>query len=122
MFKNFHGYHLLESYHHWKQEHRMNRNPLGMKGLKIAIAVIVTLLLWFVPASCYGLTQINLIEQRVIGIFAFAALMWLFDAVPAWTTSMVVVVLLLFATSNSALWFLQTDSAGVKFENLVKYK
>ncbi|MDE6535317.1 MAG: SLC13 family permease [Muribaculaceae bacterium] len=122
MFKNFHGYHLLESYHHWKQEHRMNRNPLGMKGLKIAFAIAVTLIFWFVPASCYGLNTINPIEQRVIGIFAFAALMWLFDAVPAWTTSMVVVVLLLFATSNSGLWFLQTDAAGEKFENLVKYK
>ena len=45
--------------------------------------------------------------------------MWLFEAVPAWTTSLVVVVLLLFCTSNSALWFFQTDAAGVKFTNLV---
>lgn len=119
MFKNFHGYHLLESYHEWKREHRMNRNPLGLKGLKISIAVIVTLLFWFVPASTYGLTGINLIEQRVIGIFAFAALMWLFDAVPAWTTSMVVVVLLLFTTSDSSLWFLRPESSEIK---LVSYK
>lgn len=119
MFKNFHGYHLLESYHEWKREHRMNRNPLGLRGLKISIAVIVTLLFWFVPASAYGLTGINPIEQRVIGIFAFAALMWLFDAVPAWTTSMVVVVLLLFTTSDSSLWFLRPESSEVK---LVSYK
>lgn len=119
MFKNFHGYHLLESYHNWKKEHRMNRNPLGLRGLKISIAVIVTLLLWFVPASAYGLTGINMIEQRVIGIFAFAALMWLFDAVPAWTTSMVVVVLLLFTTSDSSLWFLRPADSEIK---LVSYK
>ena len=119
MFKNFHGYHLLESYHEWKREHRMNRNPLGLKGLKISIAVIITLLFWFVPASAYGLTGINPIEQRVIGIFAFAALMWLFDAVPAWTTSMVVVVLLLFTTSDSSLWFLRPTDSEVK---LVSYK
>ncbi len=119
MFKNFHGYHLLESYHEWKKEHRMNRNPLGLKGLKIAIAVIATLFFWFVPASTYGLTGINPIEQRVIGIFVFAALMWLFDAVPAWTTSMVVVVLLLFTTSDSSLWFLRPESSDIK---LVSYK
>lgn len=119
MFKNFYGYHLLESYHEWKREHRMNRNPLGLRGLKISIAVIITLLFWFVPASAYGLTGINIIEQRVIGVFAFAALMWLFDAVPAWTTSMVVVVLLLFTTSDSSLWFLRPESADVK---LVSYK
>ena len=119
MFKNVYGYHLLESYHEWKREHRMNRNPLGLRGLKISIAVIITLLFWFVPASAYGLTGINIIEQRVIGVFAFAALMWLFDAVPAWTTSMVVVVLLLFTTSDSSLWFLRPESADVK---LVSYK
>lgn len=122
MFKNFHGYHLLESYHQWKREHRANKNPLALKGVKISIAVIVTLLLWLIPAANYGLTGINIVEQRVIAVFAFAALMWLFDAVPAWTTSMVVVVLLLFCTSDSALWFLQTDAAGVKYDNLVKYK
>lgn len=100
----------------------MDRNPNGIKALKLSIAVIVTLLLWFVPAASYGLTEINIVEQRVIGIFAFAALMWLFDAVPAWTTSMVVVVLLLFTTSDSGLWFMQTSADGVKYENLVKYK
>ena len=59
-------------------------------------------------------------QHRVLSIFAFAALMWLFDSVPAWTTSLLVVVLLLFCTSDSALWFFQTDYAtGTKFENLV---
>lgn len=122
MFKNFHGYHLLESYHQWKKDHRASKNPLGLKGLKIAIAIAVTLLLWFVPAASYGLTDVNPVEQRVIAVFAFAALMWLFDAVPAWTTSMVVVVLLLFCTSDSSLWFMQTGADGVKYDNLVKYK
>ena len=122
MFKSFHGYSLLEAYHSWKHEHRMSKNPLAKRGIKAAIAVAVTLLLWFLPASSYGLSGINPIEQRVIAVFAFAALMWLFDAVPAWTTSMVVVVLLLFCTSDSALWFLKNNAEGVKYENLVSYK
>lgn len=122
MFKNFHGFHLLESYHQWKIEHRASKNPLGIRSLKIGFAVLVTLLLWFIPASSYGLDAINAVEQRVIAVFAFAALMWFMDAVPAWTTSLMVVVLLLFFTSDSALWFMQTDAAGAKFENLVSYK
>ncbi len=113
---------MVEAYHHWKLTHRKNKNPLGLKTLKIAIAVIVTLLFWFVPASSYGLMGTNPIEQRVIAIFAFAALMWLFEAVPAWTTSLVVVVLLLFCCSSSSLWFMQTDAAGEKYANLVDYK
>lgn len=122
MFKNFHGFHLLDSYTERKKEHRAAKNPLGIRTLKVSIAVIVTLLLWFIPAASYGLNDVNAIEQRVIAIFAFAAFMWFFDAVPAWTTSLMVVVLLLFTASDSALWFMQTDSAGEKFSNLVSYK
>lgn len=119
MFTIFHGYHLVEAYHHWKKNHRSNKNPLGVKLLKLAIAIAVSLFLWIAPSSVYGLPGLNPVEHRVIAIFAFAALMWLFDAVPAWTTSLVVVVLLLFCTSDSALWFFQTDSLGEKFSNLV---
>ncbi len=122
MFKNFHGFDLLEAYHEWKKEHRASKNPLSIRSIKAGVAIIVTLLLWFIPASSYGLSNINPIEQRVIAIFAFAALMWLFDAVPAWTTSLVVVVLLLFCTSDSALWFMQVNGDGAKYENLVSYK
>ncbi len=122
MFKNFHGFHLLDAYTQQKKEHRARKNPLSIRSLKVSIAVIVTLLLWFIPASTYGLNDVNPIEQRVIAVFAFAALMWFFDAVPAWTTSLMVVVILLFTASDSALWFMQTDEAGQKFSNLVSYK
>ncbi len=122
MFKNFHGFNLLEQYSEWKKQNRAKKNPLSTRSLKVLFAVIVTLLLWFIPASSYGLTGLNPIEQRVIAVFAFAALMWLFDAVPAWTTSLMVVVMLLFCTSDSGLWFLQTDASGEKFNNLVSYK
>ncbi|MCM1348371.1 MAG: SLC13 family permease [Firmicutes bacterium] len=119
MFTIFHGFHLVESYHAWKKEHRNDKNPLGLKLLKVSIAIIIPLFLWLAPSELYGLPGLNPIEQRVLSIFAFAALMWLFDVVSAWTTSLLVVVLLLFCTSDSALWFFQTDSGGEKFGNLV---
>lgn len=119
MFTIFHGFHLVESYHQWKKEHRKSKNPLSLKVIKLIIAIAIPLFLWIAPSSTYGLPGLNPVEHRVIAIFAFAALMWLFDVVSAWTTSLVVVVLLLFCTSNSALWFFQTDSAGEKFENLI---
>lgn len=119
MFTIFHGFHLVEAYHQWKKEHRRGKNPLGVKAVKLTIAIIIPLLLWILPSDTYGLPGLNPIEHRVVAIFAFAALMWLFDAVPAWTTSLLVVVLLLFCTTNSALWFFQVDSAGEKFPNLV---
>lgn len=122
MFKNFHGFNLLEQYSEWKKQNRAKKNPLSKRFLKVSFVAIVTMLLWFIPSSVYGLPSLNPIEQRVIAIFAFAALMWLFDAVPAWTTSLMVVVLLLFCTSDSGLWFLQSGADGAKYENLVSYK
>ena len=119
MFTIFHGFHLVEAYHQWKKQHRSDKNPMGLKVLKLFFAIAIPLFLWIVPSALYGLPGLNPVEHRVIAIFAFAALMWLFDVVPAWTTSLVVVVLLLFCVSDSSLWFFQTDAAGARYENLV---
>ena len=119
MFTIFHGFHLVESYHQWKKNHRSNKNPLGVKLVKLLFAIGLPLFLWLAPSELYGLPDLNPIQHRVLAIFAFAALMWLFDVVAAWTTSLVVVVLLLFCTSDISLWFFQTDGMGEKFSNLV---
>lgn len=119
MFTIFHGFHLVEEYHQWKKENRKNRNPIPVKAAKLLIAIAIPLFLWVAPSSVYGLHGINAVEHRVLAIFVFAALMWLFDAVPAWTTSLIVVVLLLFCTTNSALWFFQTNHEGERYGNLI---
>ena len=119
MFNNFHGSEMADKYHQWKIAHRLNKNQLPTRSLKVAIAIAVALLVWFLPPSLYGLPEINPVEQRVAGVFLFAAIMWLTEPIPAWTTSMAVVVVLLFCTSNSGFFFFQ-ECDGVKYENLVK--
>jgi len=119
MFKNFHGFQLVDEYHQWKKEHRQNNNPLQIKILKLTVAITATLFCWIVPTSFFNITGLTVVEQRIIAVFVFAALMWLFDAVPAWTTSLVVVVLLLFCTSDSSLWFMRES---VNIGKLVSYK
>lgn len=119
MFTMFHGFHLVEEYHQWKKAHRNNKNPLGVKAIKLFFAIVIPLFFWIFPSSLYGLPGLTPVEHRVLAIFVFAALMWLFDAVPAWTTSLVVVVLLLFCASNSALWFFQSGADGERMTNLI---
>lgn len=119
MFTIFHGFHLVEEYHQWKKQHRSNKNPIGIKSLKLFLAIVIPLFFWIAPSAVYGLPGLTPVEHRVLAIFIFSALMWLFDAVPAWTTSLVVVVLLLFCASNSALWFFQVGVDGQKMTNLV---
>ena len=120
MFTSFHGYNSVDAYHQRKLQHRKDKNPLNIKVLKIAIAIIAALLIMLLDPATYGLAGINPVEQRVAGVFVYAALMWLLEPIPAWTTSLSVVVVLLFCTSNSAFTFFQTDAAGDKFTNLVK--
>ncbi len=46
MFTIFHGYHLVEAYHNWKKAHRSNKNPWGLKLLKLFFAIAVPLFFW----------------------------------------------------------------------------
>lgn len=118
MFKNFQGFHLVEEYHLWKKNPRKKKNPLNLKILKLSIAVLVPLVILTLPSHDFGIEGLTVIQHRVIAVFAFAALMWLFDAVPAWTTSLMVVVLLLFGVSDSSLWFMRETEVGT----FVSYK
>ena len=85
--------------------------------IKLAISVFVLLFFWIVPASSYGLTNITVVEQRVIAVFAFAFAMWVTEAVPSWTSSVLVIVLLLLTCSNGRISFLKVE--GVK---MISYK
>ena len=85
--------------------------------IKLAISVFVLLFFWIVPASSYGLTNITVVEQRVIAVFAFAFAMWVTEAVPSWTSSVLVIVLLLLTCSNESISFLKIE--GVK---MISYK
>ena len=88
-----------------------------MMWIKLAISVFVLLFFWIVPASSYGLTNITVVEQRVIAVFAFAFAMWVTEAVPSWTSSVLVIVLLLLTCSNGSISFLKVE--GVK---MISYK
>ncbi|MBR3043016.1 MAG: hypothetical protein IKI45_00810, partial [Oscillospiraceae bacterium] len=64
------------------------------------LTALVVLVLWFLPASCFGIEGLTIAQQRTIAIFAYAALMWMFEIIPAWATSVTTIVFLLLAVSN----------------------
>lgn len=103
MFKIFTGNHLVEAYHRRKKENR--NNCLICKALKLLIAIVVGIVLWTLPTETFGIEGLTLIEQRVIALFCFATLMWILEAIPSWTTSVTIIVILLFTCSDSALRF-----------------
>ena len=116
MFKIFPGYSLVESYHKWKKAHRVEDKTVS-RAIRLAIAIIVALAVWCLPVETW-IPGMTIIQKRTLAIFLFAIMMWLFEAVAAWTTSVMVVVLLLFTTSNSSLVFFNN---GIDTEVLKTY-
>ena len=104
-------------------------HPMNLKRcLSFLVVCIFTFFLALVPTSFFGVNPdtglpiFTLTQQRVIAIFVFAILMWIFNAIPAWTTSTFVVVLLLFCTSDSSLWFFREGFAAEELGKLTSYK
>lgn len=106
MYKIFQGFHLVEAYQDLKKAKRLAKNQTVSRCIKLTVAITLSLILWLLPIDTFGIEGLTVIEQRLISIFIFATLMWVFEAVPAWTTSVLIVVLLLLTVSDSSLWFL----------------
>ena len=84
----------------------------------LPIVLIVTILLWALPVSIFGIAELTVVQQRVIALFVFAALMWIFEIIPNWTTSVLVIVIALLTVSNKGIGFF----CKPEFGTLVDYK
>ena len=81
-------------------------------GLALGFVLALTAFLWAVPASFYGIEGLTPVMQRTIAIFVFTALMWVIEVIPAWTTSVLSMVIMLLTISNQGLGFMIYDGGG----------
>ena len=88
----------------------------------LPIVLAVTLFLWFVPSGFFGIDGLTVVEQRTIAIFVFAALMWMFEVIPTWTTSVLIIVIMLLTISDSSIAFLKGSGVPGELGTLVSYK
>ena len=84
----------------------------------LPIVLAVTLFLWLVPVDFYGIDALTVVQQRVIALFVFAALMWMFEIIPNWTTSLLLIVLTLLTISDKGISLF----CDPKYGTLVSYK
>ncbi len=70
------------------------------KHVLAPLTLLLVLFLWFAPVSMFHIDGLTVVQQRTIAIFCYAALMWMFEIIPAWATSVSTIVLLLLAVSN----------------------
>ena len=91
----------------------MGTKKLSMKNrIALGIVLALTIFLWVVPTSFFGIEGLTPIMQRTIAIFVFTALMWIIEVVPTWTTSVMSMVIMLLTISNKGLGFMMYDGAG----------
>ena len=90
------------------------------KALMFLITALLTICVWNLPISYFGIDGLTVVQQRVIAIFVMAVMLWLTEAIPAWATSVVIIFVLLFGVSDSAFNIMQ-DSEG-EYGNLLEYQ
>ena len=79
------------------------------KFIKFIIASVLAIAALFLPDESLGFDAaspmgiLNPLEIRVIGVFVMAALFWILQPFPIWSTSMLVIVLMIVTMSDSAL-------------------
>ncbi|MFA7116400.1 MAG: SLC13 family permease [Bacteroidales bacterium] len=92
------------------------------KFIKGIITFAIFLIVWLLPSTIFGIPDLTMTEQRVIAIFVLAALLWILEIFPAWVTSVLIIVMLVLTTSDSAFWFLKQNSDVTALGTLVSYK
>ena len=97
----------------WRFIKRYNRY------IKVGLITLIALIIAILPNTFFGIEGLTDIQQRVIAIFFWAACMWIVEAVPAWTTSLLIIVIMLFTISDSGISFLVD---GYAKSELVSYK
>ena len=105
MLKSFLGFELVQQKDQQKKQ-RQQLHPLACKYLKVLAGILAAVIVLCLPLQAFGLDGLTIVERRVIALFVFAAIMWITEGIPSWGTSVAIIVVLLFITSDNSLSFL----------------
>ena len=82
----------------------MSTTKLSKKNwIALGIVLVLTVILWTVPTSFFGIEGLAPVMQRTIAIFVFTALMCIIEVIPTWTTSVISMVIMLLTISNKGI-------------------
>ncbi len=90
--------------------------------LKYIIPILIPAVILLLPLSAFPFAGITIIQQRVIAIFLLAALCWVFEPIPIYATSVVIIVLELLMLSDKSLILLRLNQSNAQFGELLPYE
>lgn len=118
MLTNYHGFHIIEALHMKKRAKQFTAS----RYFRMVICAVIGLVLALLPAEIFHIDGLTVIEQRVIAIFVFAGLMWITEAMPAWGTSFLVVVIMLLTISTAPIGCFDVGEVVGDYGKPVPYK
>lgn len=89
---------------------------------KLYIAIIIPLIVWLIPTDLIPIDGLTVVEHRVIALFILAALFWILEPVPIYSTSILIMVLLLVTVSDHSLIFFKAAADKPGFGSLIRYQ
>ncbi|EOB6677148.1 SLC13 family permease [Vibrio vulnificus] len=89
--------------------------------LKFIIPIIIPLIVLLLPLSAFTFEAMTIVQQRVIAIFLLAALCWVFEPIPIYATSVVIIVLELLLVSDKGLYLFRLNEGSETFGQLLSY-
>lgn len=118
MFTNYNGFHLIETLHMKKAATQFTHS----RYFRMILCAVIGLVIAMLPADVFHIQGLTVIEQRVIAIFVFAGLMWITEAMPAWGTSFLVVVIMLLTVSTAPLTPFEVGDVEGDYGRPIPYK
>lgn len=75
-----------------------------------------------IPPAWYGIPELSIVERRMLGIVVYAIIMWISEAVPLWTTSISILLIMLFLVSDAGLRVFTQGYDAYSLGYLVRYR
>lgn len=69
---------------------------------KLIFAVLIPIIILFLPTEWLLIDGMSVIDQRLLAIFILSALLWILEPIPVYTTSLLIMLLLLLFISDAA--------------------
>ncbi len=96
------------------------KTPLNNHTFQTLLLLVIPVAILLMPTSVFPIDGITELQKRVIALFFFAAAFWIFEPIPIYATSILIIVLELILISDSSLVFLQGE--GDAFGTLLSYR
>ncbi len=88
--------------------------------LKYIIPLLIPMLVLMLPTTAFPFEGLTVIQQRVIAIFLLAALLWVFEPIPIYSTSVVIIVLEVLMLSDKGFILFRLGEGRSEFGALLK--